>query len=110
MAENYSAALKGILSSLQSSCRNEDKEKRKNCRRAMEERVIINEVALSLDKPTQEWRKTEISKVKSCYDNCHVTGRYKIRECNSACLNNLIQGLWKRIDVSEFEKISLNYS
>lgn len=76
----------------------------------MEERMIISEVALSQDKPIQQWKATELGKVKDCYDRCHVEGRTQIRECNSACLGGLIQALWTRVNIEEFDQIAMKYA
>lgn len=110
MAENYAAALKGVLSGLQSSCRSETQDNTKKCRRAMEERLIMNEVALSLDKPSQKWRAGELNKMKDCYRECQLNGRQQIRECNTLCLNSMIQGLWGRINLAEYDQIASKYA
>ena len=110
MAESYPAALKGVLSSLQSSCRSENSDNIKKCKRAMEERIVINEVALSLDKPSQTWRSRELAKVKSCYHECQINGKHEVRECNTLCLNSLIQGVWGRINLAEYDQIASKYA
>jgi hypothetical protein len=110
MAENYAAALKGVLSSLQSNCRSEDTEKTGKCRRAMEERLVMNEVALSTDRSTQDWKTSELRSLRACFDECQISGRTKVRECNSTCSNHLLQGLWKRINLTEYEQIASKYA
>lgn len=110
MAENYAAGLKGVISGLQSNCRSESKGNIEKCKRAIEERMIINEVALSTDIPSQKWRASQQASLSDCLDNCRINGRTKIRECNTVCSNNLIQGLWKRINIIEYEQIAAKYA
>lgn len=110
MVESYTAALKGVISSLQGACRSEDPKKIQKCKRVIEEKMITNEIGLAFDEPTTQWRNSELKKVKDCYDKCHVVGRYKIRECNTVCLNSMIQSIWSRVNVIEFEEIAIKYT
>jgi hypothetical protein len=110
MAEMYAAALKGVMSNLQGLCKSDNKEKVKTCRRAVEEKVIISEVALSTDVKVHANRLDLESEAQECFDRCRNTGRDAVRECNTLCGNKIIQNLWKRIDIGEFEKIAKKYA
>lgn len=110
MAETYVSALKGVLSGLQGNCRSDNPENNRKCRRAMEEQMVISEIALSTDAKSQSWREAELAKTSLCFDNCRVTGRLLVRECNTLCSSSLIQNLWGRISIVEFEKIAAKYA
>lgn len=72
--------------------------------------MIINEIALSTDNKSHEWRENELAKAKACFDDCRVTGRVMVRECNTLCSNNIIQSLWQRVSIVDFEKIASKYA
>jgi len=110
MAENYTAALEAVLGTLQSTCRNESSDKRYKCRREMRERVIMEEVAKCADPHHQAWKNAEFANIKSCYQNCKTHGKNRVKECNTRCLNSLVQGIWKRVNVPEFESIASKYA
>jgi hypothetical protein len=110
MAESYAAALKGILNNLQGNCRSASVESLNTCKRAIEEQLIIAEVATSTDLKVQESNKNELRKVNECFDNCRFSGRTMVRECNTTCSNSLIQSLWRRVNLQEYEKIAAKYA
>ena len=110
MAESYASALKGILSNLQGNCRSSSVENVKTCKRAMEEQLIIGEVGLSTDQSTQNSRQRELARVQECFSNCRITGRDQVRECNTYCSNSLIQSLWQRVHLQDYERIAAKYA
>ena len=110
MAESYASALKGILSNLQGNCRSSSGENVKTCKRAMEEHLIIGEVGLSTDNATQASRQQVQAEVQECFNNCRITGRDRVRECNTLCSNSLIQALWKRVNLQDYERIATKYA
>jgi hypothetical protein len=110
MAEMYAAALKGVMSNLQGFCKSEDQGKRTTCKRAIEEKLIISEVALSSDKKLYEERVVLAQDAQKCFDECRFNGRVMVRECNTVCGNKFIQNIWQRIDVSDFERIATKYA
>ena len=110
MAENYSAALSSILASLTSMCRFEDGDKQSMCKRELREKMLEDEVTRSTDPEVQKWKRSEFAELRGCYRDCQVRAKLFVKECNTRCLNSLVQSLWQRVNVSEYEKIVAKYA
>lgn len=109
MEENYITSLGGVISSLQSLCRSESRTKRTLCKREIKERLIMEEVARCNDTEFQEWKDKAIDQAKVCFRECRLYSRDTITECNSACINPMIQEIWKNTNTAEFTGISQKY-
>lgn len=110
MAENYATAVGSVLSSLTSMCRTDSQGDRERCKREIRERMLFDEVARSTDVAIQGWKTDELGRIKECYAHCQIWGKHETRECNTRCLNSLVQGLWKRVNVHEYEQIAAKYT
>lgn len=99
-----------MISGHQSNYRSENAANIHKCKRTIEERVAINEVALSTDKQSQRLRASEVLKLHRCFDECQTNGYTKVHDCNTLCTNGLIQGLWKRINLAEYDQITSKYA
>ena len=106
----YGAALKGVVTSLQSNCRSADPDQQGKCKRAVEEFMVISQVAVANNTEFANWRSSEMERAQQCYNNCQITGRDVVRQCNSTCLNGLIQGIWTRVSLPEYERIARKYA
>ena len=109
MAENYSVAFNSVLAALRSMCRNEDSEKKSKCQREIYERMLFDEVARCTDVTIQQWKQSELDNMKACYKDCQVRSKSEVKECNTRCLNPLVQSLWQKINVKEYESIASKY-
>ena len=110
MEENYVTSLGGVISSLQSLCRSESKTKRALCKREIKERLIMEEVARCNDKEFAAWKDKALDKAQDCFKDCRLYARDTITECNSTCLNPMIQEIWKNTNMAEFIGISEKYT
>lgn len=104
------AAVSSVISSLQGFCRGKNSDKRQMCRREIQERVLMEEIARSDDQEYLKWRLGNEAKLQACLDECRITGKTMVRPCNTRCLNPLVQSVWKRTNVPEFEAIISQYA
>ena len=109
MAENYTAALKAVIQSLQGFCKIDDNDSRKKCKREIYERAVIEELSRTTDKDWISWKENSLAKAKECYEYCRVWGKDEVKICNTTCLNPIVQGIWKGTNLTEYKHIISKY-
>ena len=110
MEDAHVAAVSSVISSLQGFCRGSNPSKRTLCRREIHERVLMEEISRSDDPEYLNWRLGNETAMRACLDECRIHGKTMTRPCNSQCLNPVVQGVWKRTNVPEFEAIIAKYA
>jgi hypothetical protein len=110
MEENHITAVGGVISSLQSLCRSDVKHDRALCKREIKERMLMEEVSRVTDKNFINWKRGALAKAAGCFNECRLRGRQEVTQCNSVCLNPLVQEIWKSTNMSEYIGISEKYS
>jgi hypothetical protein len=91
MEENHITAVGGVISSLQSLCRQDSKVSRQLCKREIKERMIMEEVSRITDHKFIDWKRGALTEAGECFTECRLKARSEVAQCNSACLNPLVQ-------------------
>lgn len=110
MEDVHAAALSAVISSLQGFCRGPNATSRQRCRREIHEKVVMEEISRSDDPEYFHWRKANSKKLEACFEECRATGKTEVKTCNGECLSTVVQGIWKRTNVPEYEAVIGKYA